>query len=69
MLDSLDAKGIKWGNYAGSLSTFLLFSAQQDATIELHEEAYPFAQFADRRGERQAATGHVPGSEPLPGGL
>ena len=46
VLDSLDAKGIVWGNYAGALSTVLLFSASSNYTSHYAKKLYPSTQLA-----------------------
>ena len=46
VLDSLDAKGIVWGNYAGALSTVLLFSASSNYTSHYAKNLYPSTQLA-----------------------
>jgi len=55
VLDSLSAKGVKWGNYAGSLSSVLLFSTSKTYQSTYAKNLYPSTQFAT-----DAANGKLP---------
>jgi phospholipase C len=55
VLDSLDAKGVKWGNYAGSLSSVLLFDGSKNYQSNYTKKLYPSTQFAT-----DAASGKLP---------
>jgi phospholipase C len=46
VLDSLSAKSVKWANYAGSLSTVLLFTNSKTYQSTYAKNILPFTQFA-----------------------
>jgi phospholipase C len=55
VLDSLNTKGVSWGNYAGSLSTVFLFTESKTYQSGYAKKEYPFTQFAT-----DAAAGKLP---------